>query len=117
MVLRLPLGSVRRFAALLLLLGVLLGGAVDAIACEPATEAAAAVTKVTVGERQSGDDQLPRSDHGGVCTHGHCHHGVSAFQPVAAWADVTVYHEDHPLPRERHLASIVPDSLERPPRA
>lgn len=117
MVLRLPLGSVRRFAALLLMLGVLLGGAVDAIACEPETEAATSVTSVVVGEGQGGDHQQPKGDHDGVCIHGHCHHGVSAVQSVAALTDLPAYHADHPLPRERHLASIVPDALKRPPRA
>ena len=117
MVLLLPLGSVRRFAALLLMLGVLLGGAVDAIACEPATEAATSVTSVALSESQGGDHQQPKSDHDGVCIHGHCHHGASAVQAVAVPADVPAYDADHPLPREHRLASIVPDTLKRPPRA
>lgn len=104
-------------AVLLLLVGMLLGGTVDAIACEPATEVAAYVTSITVSKSQSSDHKTPQSDHDGVCVHGHCHHGVSHVQPLATLIDLPAYNADHPLLLEHRLASIIPDALKRPPRA
>ena len=67
MFLRLPLGSARRFAALLLLLGVMLGGAVDAIACEPASE----ITAINAADAEPlGQKQLPDDERHGDCVHG-----------------------------------------------
>src|SRR5690606_29999513 len=62
----LPLGSARRLAALLLLLGVMLGGGFDAIVCEPSTEiAVAAVDSADHDSHQQGPD----SDRHGGCIH------------------------------------------------
>jgi len=119
MILRFPLGGVRRFAALLLLLGVMLIGAVDAVACELDTEAVPSVTLVVGSDSQADGDhhRLPESGHDGVCIHGHCHHSVPHIQPVIALMDMPAYHADHPLPRENRLASLTSDPLKRPPRA
>ena len=111
---RIPLGSARRLLALLLLVGVMLGGSVDAIACEPINEAVAAVH---AGTDQAGDHQVPGGDHEGACIHGHCHHGVPHLQDLAALAALPAYLVQHPLPGERRLASITADSPKRPPRA
>ncbi|HEY6815614.1 MAG TPA: hypothetical protein VI168_08760 [Croceibacterium sp.] len=114
MVLRLRLGSARRFAALLLLLGVMLGGAVDAIACEPTAEIAA----VEAASADPGShEQLPDDDRHGACVHGHCHHGAQQVPQIAAAEDLPIV-ADQPVPsREHRLASITPDLLKRPPRA
>ncbi|MBT2135737.1 hypothetical protein KK137_15470 [Croceibacterium sp. LX-88] len=98
----------------MLLLGVMLGGTVDAVACEPTTEASAVVAAAA---EESGDHQLPGGDHDGVCIHGHCHHGVPYIQSMTALSDLPVYHGEHPRPHDRILTSIVPDRLKRPPRA
>jgi len=114
MVLRLHLGSVRRFAALLLLIGVMLGGAVDAIACEPTGEMTA-VAAASVDTH--GHEQGPDNDRHGACIHGHCHHGAQQVPQIAAAEDLPLV-VDEPVPSGEHrLTSIIPDSLKRPPRA
>ncbi|WP_156457696.1 hypothetical protein [Altererythrobacter sp. Root672] len=107
-------GSARRFAALLLLLGVMLGGTVDVVACEPTTEIS---VLAVAGADEPSDHQIPGADHDGVCIHGHCHHGVPYIQQLTALTEVAAYHGDHPLPLDRILTSIDPDTLKRPPRA
>jgi hypothetical protein len=114
MFLRLPLGSARRFAALLLLAGVMLGGAVDAIACEPTTE----ITAIAASSADHGNqEQLPDNDRHGVCVHGHCHHGAQQVPQIAIAEDLHVI-ATLPVPSgEQRLTSITPSSLKRPPRA
>ena len=114
MFLRLPLGSARRFAALLLLMGIMLGGGVDAIACEPSTEMA----EISAAEAKQGDHQQPRgNERHGDCVHGHCHHGVSYVQAVAGAAGFLIAPVEHRQSGEPRLASITSNSLKRPPRA
>jgi len=111
---RLPLDSARRLAALLLLLGVMLGGTVDAVACEPTTEVTVLVIAV---DDQDGDHQQPGGVHDSECIHGHCHHVVPIIQPTAVIGDVLGDLSNHPMPGDRRLASIDPNTLRRPPRA
>jgi hypothetical protein len=93
---------------------MMLGGTIDAVACEPAIE----TTTSAVALDSHSDEKQPLSgDHDGVCVHGHCHHGVSTTQQAAVLGDVPAYHSDHPPGRDQSLASIVSDSLKRPPRA
>lgn len=55
----LPLGSAQRLAALLLLFGVMLGGGLDAIVCEPSTEiAVAAVYSANHDSHEQGPDSV-----------------------------------------------------------
>ena len=111
---RLPLGSARRFAALVLLLGVMLGGAVDAIACEPTTEMTAVAAHAA--DTDSGE-QVPDTDRHGACVHGHCHHGAQQVPQVATAEELPLVAAP-PVPSgERRLTSISPSSLKRPPRA
>lgn len=114
MFLRLRLGSARRFAALFLLLGVMLGGAVDAIACEPTTE----MTAVAEAAAHPGDhEQLPDNERHGACVHGHCHHGAQQV-PQIATAEPLPPLVVEPVPLGvRALTSTIPDTLKRPPRA
>lgn len=115
MAFRLRLGSARRFAALFLLLGVMLGGAVDAVACEPRTEIAVVVA---ADSADTGNHQpLPDNDRHGACIHGHCHHGAQQVPQIAVAEDLPVV-ADLPEPSGEHrLISITPSSLKRPPRA
>ena len=114
MFMRLPLRSARRFAALLLLLGVMLGGTVDAVACEPVSEIAAATT---AGYVPGDQHQLPGDNQHGDCVHGHCHHGVPTIPPLAEQSDLLRVRAEHTLSSTATLVSIPPDSLKRPPRA
>jgi len=113
MFLRLPLRSARRFAAVFLLLGVMLGGAVDAIACEPTTE----MTVAAASSDPGGHEQVPDSDRHGACVHGHCHHGTQQV-PQMVTAELLPIAVTLPVPSgEPRLTSITPGSLKRPPRA
>ena len=114
MFLRLPLGSARRFAALLLLLGVMLGGAVDAIACEPSNEITAVAAEAV---EQGNHEQVPDDERHGDCVHGHCHHGAQQVTGAAFHADMLPRRAEHQPLDEQRLASITLDSLQRPPRA
>ena len=106
--------------ALLLVVAALLGGSVDAIACEPVAEAAISATEamppnadVTHGDEQ----QVPEDERHGACIHGHCHHGVANVHSVAPPADRLIARVDHRPTGEHRLASITPVSPRRPPRA
>jgi hypothetical protein len=101
-------------AALLLLLGVMVGGTVDAVACEPTAE----ITAVAAAPADTGaPEQLPDDDRHGACVHGHCHHGAQQVPPVAAAEDLAIVADRPAPPGEPRLTSITPDSLKRPPRA
>ena len=114
MFLRLPLGSARRFAALLLLLGVMLGGAVDAIACEPASE----ITAINAADAEPlGQKQLPDDERHGDCIHGHCHHGGQLVAALDNSSELLIASAEHQPVGESRLASITLDSPKRPPRA
>jgi len=111
---RLPLGSARRFAALLLLLGIVFGGSVDAAACESADEIAEITALVS---DHSGEQQLPDHSRHGACTHGHCHHGAQHVPPIIFQTDPLLAHAEYTPSGERRLGSIIPACLKRPPRA
>lgn len=110
----LPLRSVRRVAAILLLFGAMFAGSVDAVACEPATEMASIEAGAV---DRDGHDQSPDNDRHGACVHGHCHHGAQNVPPLASQMESPLVLVMHELAGERRLASITPDSLKRPPRA
>ena len=114
MILRLPLGSVRRFAVLLLLLGVMFGGAVDAVACEPAfkTTAVAALEHEQRAPQESPDDQRH-----GDCVGNHCHHGAPTIPLLAEQSELPIMQGGHLVSGDSPLDSITADFPERPPRA
>lgn len=109
-----PIRNFGRLALILLVFGVLFVGSVDAVACGPATEAAA-VEVVAVD--QTGSKQEPDNDRHGACLHGHCHHGAQQVPPLAAQVEALFVLVVHQPSGELRLASITPDSLKRPPRA
>ncbi len=114
MSLRLRLGSARRFAALFLLVGIMLGGAVDAIACEPTTEMSAVAE---ASAHPDSHEQLPDNEKHGACVHGHCHHGAQQVPQIATAEDLPTLTVEPVASGVRDLTSITPDSPKRPPRA
>lgn len=66
----------KRFSALLLLLALLLGGAVEAVACEPAISAA------TNSEMASDLDETPENDAQGSQSEQH----ALCARPLPSWA-------------------------------
>ena len=105
----------RRSLALFLLLAVLLGGAVEAVACEPMDSSAVASA---MSEPDSDKDApADQPEQHALCAHGHCHHGAQnfgntpsspAFQPVET---VLVRRPDN-APKLQII-----DLPKRPPRA
>ena len=120
MLLRLRVGKVPHIAAFLLLLGIVLGGSVDAIACEPAAEMDA-VTAMAADAHASDDsgtpDEAPAKARHGECIHGHCHHGAQQVPSLVAQVDPPTVSVTHPVSGESVLVSLPPGSLKRPPRA
>ena len=114
MLLRLRLGNVPHIAALLLLLGIVLGGAVDAVACEPISEIAAVTA---VAAEPGSPEQVPGAERHGDCIHGHCHHGTQQVPALAFQVVPPMVSVEHVAPGESGLASLSPGSLKRPPRA
>ena len=67
----------RPLAALFLMLCVLLGGSIEAAACEPA----AAFEQIDIVS-SDGDEPSPGEEtvQHGVCAHGHCHHSAQFIE-------------------------------------
>ena len=117
MLVRFRLGTVPHLAALVLLLGIVLGGAVDAVACEPIIETAA-VTAVAADAADPGSgDQAPGQERHADCIHGHCHHGAQQLPSLALQVVPPAVSVEHLSFGESSLASLSPSSLKRPPRA
>ena len=114
MLLRLRLGNVPHIAALLLLLSIVLGGAVDAVACESATETAAVTA---LAAEPGSQDEAPVKERHGDCIHGHCHHGAQQVPALAFQVVPPMVSVEHVAPGESDLASLSPGSPKRPPRA
>lgn len=104
----------RRLVAVLLLFGVFLAGAVDAVACEPLFEEAAHVA--SGAHETGGKDSVPGSEKHGVCAHGHCHHGVQLVQAVANTDGFSIVTSDYRPEPQGPLHSSPDDGLKRPPR-
>jgi|SRR5690606_40464428 len=105
----------RALLALLLLVGVMLGGALDAAACEPELHPASLAEVHIADEDQDPVDQ-ERSE-GDACVHGHCHHGAQS--PVKS-QDVTTVMFVAIIPAAVDQTSLVPIqgvTPKRPPRA
>lgn len=98
-------------AGLLLALAILLGGAVDAVACESEANTASVCT-VDYEHADHGDREGEPDQHG-TCPHGHCHHGsqhVRAFAgsdgaPISAslhspFVDAVILQAESKLPTQ-----------------
>ena len=86
---RLSVLNMRPLAALLLLLAVMFGGALDAAACAPQSSS---FEQVAIGDEpapaeEQTDDQ---TDNHAVCSHGNCHHCHHGAQPDRLSSDVAV---------------------------
>ena len=115
----------RRFGGLTaaLVLAVLaVGPTADLLICSgegvPTAEASASPMTVLAS---TADDQHPaapwHSDRGGVCPHGHCHHGgISAPVAAALVSDPVSHAERLPVPQSVSRISYLNFGLERPPR-
>jgi len=117
MLVRLPLVRFRPLAALLFLLALLLGGTLDAAACEPEFGFAEAAASAAVdGEHDgNGSDREPAPQD--VCVHGHCHHCGQVVlsdedAPAVPFAAVSPAHSPVPW-----LDPVTSDTPKRPPRA
>ncbi|HLV08328.1 MAG TPA: hypothetical protein VKY80_11700 [Croceibacterium sp.] len=107
----------RSVAVLLLLLAMVLGGAIEAAACEP--EIAIASASASFDLNADADENQPdgQPDQHGFCAHGHCHHGSQA---IANNAQMSAYEWTFVLPAgvpDRALEPVVTDTPNRPPRA
>lgn len=112
----LRLAGRRSFAVLLLLLATVLGGAVEAAACEP--EAAVAAASAQLEMHADGD--RPHSDGAeqhGMCVHGHCHHGSQALAEPSRVATFELAMAAPVSAFENVLEPLVGDTPKRPPRA
>ena len=105
----------RPLAALFLLLAVLLGGTVEAAACEPA---AVAFEQVDISSHD-GDEQNSRdkADQHGVCAHGHCHHSPQLIDSSNDAAQVLAATAAHFGLTKRGLREARPKLIKEPPRA
>lgn len=73
--------NLRPFAALLILVALLMGSAIDAAACEPEF---VAHSQAEVSADGSGEqDPAGKDKKHGVCAHGHCHHASQAVGHTA----------------------------------
>lgn len=110
-----PISAFRPLAALLLLLSVLLGGAIDAAACTPEQPMLEQVDLSTSDGSQP--DSGDRTDKHAVCAHGHCHHGAQMIGSVSEAEHMpaaTVPHFGRPL---AGVGQRLAGPIKEPPRA
>jgi len=108
--------SFRGFAALLLLVGVMLGGAIDAAACEPELQASSFVDVHASEQDQDTQDQ-GTADDDGACVHGHCHHGTSSLAKMQDIAAVGFTAAVPIATTQSGLVPVIGNTPKRPPRA
>lgn len=93
----------------------MLGGTVEAAACEP--EAAIALGSASFDAHENEDQPSGQPERHGLCVHGHCHHGSQAITDHARLpafeipADVPISVSPKPL------QPLLTDTPKRPPRA
>ncbi len=96
------------------------GPSLDALICrdEPA-ESVASAGQLLSRTAVTDDHSAPSTKHeGGVCVHGHCHHGVAfASEGAGAPSGPAPMSDRHALLTYPQLTSTTPTGLERPPRA
>lgn len=110
-----PFARSRPLLALLLLLSVMIGGAVEAAACEPEWGHSTDVSShVDGGDRQNSDQK--RETHG-TCVHGHCHHWPQFMRDEPAPSTIAASSAPHQGLAEARLTAIEGDTPKRPPRA
>lgn len=108
--------SFRAFAALLLLVAVILGGAIDAAACEPELQASSFVDVHAAEQDQDTQDQ-GTADDDGACVHGHCHHGAQSLAKYDLVPSVLFIAEVPTAVDQTNLVPVVGSTPKRPPRA
>ena len=81
--------KMRPLAALLLVLAVMFGGALDAAACAPQSSS---FEQIAIGDEPApADDQTgDQTDNHAVCSHGNCHHCHHGAQPDRQSSGVAV---------------------------
>ena len=105
----------RPVAALLILLAMMFGGAIDAAACEPEFSETTASAVYQADDEQDKTSK-PIEQHG-ACVHGHCHHGS---QSIAVFTEMPASHPTLLVLLWRTDILLKPypgDPLRRPPRA
>lgn len=105
----------RPLAALFLLLAVLLGGTIEAAACEPE---AVAFEQIDISSHD-GDDQNPggKTEQHGLCSHGHCHHSPQLIDSPNNAAPVLAATSTHFGLIKLGLRQASPNLVKEPPRA
>lgn len=106
-------------AGLVLALAILLGGAVDAAACESEVNAASVCTvdheQVAHDDADHGDRDGERDQHG-TCAHGHCHHGSQHVRALTGSNSVRISVGAHPPFAGAAILQAESDILTQPPR-
>lgn len=109
--------TAKRFSALLLLVAILLGGSVEAVACEPAPSAATSAVFADQDMGSENDAPGGQSENHGLCAQGHCHHGPQALAETSPAVAIQPTDEVRSAFLENTLDARVTDALKRPPRA
>lgn len=105
----------RPLAALFLLLAVLLGGAIEAAACESEP---VAFEQVDISSHDGGDQNPSgKTEQHGVCSHGHCHHSPQLTNSSNDAAQVLASTSTHFGLIKLGLRQASPNLVKEPPRA
>lgn len=116
---RLRLWTIRPLAAMLLVLALLVGGAVDAAACE-FEDASQGSTSIAMADEQADEsptrDDEPRHDGDSGCVHGHCHHGAHSLIARGDAAPAVAMSDARYPSAPKRLIAVAPDIPKQPPR-
>ena len=101
---------------LALLLAILLGGAIEASACEPEFVPMAVVDAAAMQPSDHQDDGSQRETHA-ACSHGHCHHGNQLLRSGSAdAASMVLSAGPHFIRVPVGMRQSAPDVVKEPPR-
>ena len=115
MQLRLSALTLRPLAALLILVALLMGSAIDAAACEPEFAQHAQIeTSADADGEQNTDGTVEQH---GVCAHGHCHHASSMIDHNSDGAAAIATPLDLFRSPQARLAGTAISLPKQPPRA
>lgn len=108
--------NLRPLAALLILVALLIGGSIDAVACEPELTASAQVEAASDGPSNPKSDD--KDEKYAACAHGHCHYCSNALVArTGDFADAFAAPAIHFGSREAGLTSTASSLPKPPPRA